>query len=103
MVVVREHPHTTSDFLGGRGVKPPIFYMLVLIKVSDEGGGGVKKGGKSSDVVCRRSLIFIRVCQNFDIAAPYPFFRMISFNSEFLDVSMVNTSPESAVKVVTLI
>ena len=25
---IREHPHTTSDFLGGGGVKPnPIFYM----------------------------------------------------------------------------
>ena len=25
---LREHPHTTSDFLGGGGVKPnPIFYM----------------------------------------------------------------------------
>ena len=44
--MIREHPHTTSDFLGGGGVKPnPIFYMLVLIKVSDEGGreGGQKR------------------------------------------------------------
>ena len=44
-IAFREHPHTTSDFLGGGGVKPNlIFYMYLLIKVSDEGGvGGQKK------------------------------------------------------------
>ena len=39
----------TSD---GRGVQPNLFCLIgVTNKTSDEGGGGVKKGSKSSDVI----------------------------------------------------
>ena len=54
---IRDRPYTTSD-VGGRGgaAKSDFISKEALIKHLMRGGGGVKKGQKSSDVIYGRPL-----------------------------------------------